>query len=545
MMLPKQAAGLCLWLLGVLVLLRRRTATTRIFFLWCMALALYTAGSAVATSLWDCYPAGLILLFRVGFSVGWFLSPALFGHFCRMYVAAGGERDAKAEHGARNRLAARLLPWAFYPLPLVALLTSTVPALSQFLVGSQGRLFWVILELGWLATLACGVVTLIRARGRTTDLLRRKQLEFVLAGSLAYILVFLHAFVTVLAGWDISPDTAWAWVPHVLLPLTPFAFAYAILRHRLLDLDVVIRRSLVYALLTLCMAAVFIVLQQLVGAALQAKTGATSLPAQTLAALAVAALFGPTERRLARLVEAVLNRRQTWRSEQLRRLGREIGFLDDSERLRRVMVRRLAEVMSAETVSLHWLDTDRRTYRLIEQHAPGGTQPAELSFDKNGTLAVWLAMDGEPLDLTALQRDEKYQRLDADERERLAAAGAALCVPLDVRGQLSGFLLLGAKQDRDLFSPEEKAALLAVAALAAAALQQAEMTQRLLELERDRAALAAQLQQPVEGNHPVGRCPACRRPGSHDAAGKRRRLTRHASPGAPHGWAQDRRHPAP
>src|SRR5207249_3985681 len=37
MMLPKQAAGFCLWLLGVLVLFRRRDAVTRIFFLWCMA----------------------------------------------------------------------------------------------------------------------------------------------------------------------------------------------------------------------------------------------------------------------------------------------------------------------------------------------------------------------------------------------------------------------------------------------------------------------------------------------------------------------------
>ena len=52
---------------------------------------------------------------------------------------------------------------------------------------------------------------------------------------------------------------------------------------------------------------------------------------------------------------------------------------------------------------------------------------------------------------------------NGDDQTDCIPLGAALCVPLAVRGQLAGFLTLGAKRDRDLFSPAEKEALLAIA----------------------------------------------------------------------------------
>jgi GAF domain-containing protein len=226
------------------------------------------------------------------------------------------------------------------------------------------------------------------------------------------------------------------------------------------------------------------VLQQLVSAALQADAGATSLPAQTFAAMVVAALFGPAERRIGRVVEAVFNRRMRWRLQQLQRLSREISFIDDPARLKRALVERVAEVLAVESVALHWRDAVGREYRLVQESGLNGVQRA-VRFRKSDGLAVWLAMDRVPLELASLQRDARYRRLDAGEKRLLAALGASLCVPLAAGGQLAGFLTLGSRRDRDLYSSEEKEALLAVGGLAAVALRQAEMEQRLRELERE------------------------------------------------------------
>jgi hypothetical protein len=494
MMLPKQVAGFCLWLLGVLVLLRRRDAVTRVFFLWCMALALYTASSAIAAALWDSYPPGLIGLFQTGFTCGWFFAPALFGHFCRVYAGP------QPRPGRRRRL----LPALFYLMPLTALLATRGLSLGGAIAGTGGRLLWWGLAASWLGTLALGLVMLLRAGyppqvgGRTTDPLRRKQIQFVFAGSLAYVLVFLHAFITALAGWDVNPTTVWAWLPHVLLLATPLAFAYAILRHRLLDLDVVVRRSLVYTLLTICMGGVFIVLQQLAGTALRANTSATGLPAQTFAAIVVAALFGPTERWIGRLVEAVFNRRKLWRLQQLHRLSQEISFIADAARLEQVLVERVVEVLAVERATLYWLDAASGEYRLVQESGLTGMRRA-ICFRKCDGLAVWLAIDRVPLEFAALQRDDNYRRLDAGEKERLATLGAALCVPLSAGGQLAGFLTLGPRRDHDLYGAEEKEALLALGGLAAAALRQAEMERRLRELARERARSFSKLLRFTQG----------------------------------------------
>jgi hypothetical protein len=78
----------------------------------------------------------------------------------------------------------------------------------------------------------------------------------------------------------------------LLLPI-PIALAVAIVRHQLFDIDVIIRRTLVYTLLTATLAAIYfasvIILQSLLGA----FSGGLSDLAIVLSTLAIATLFSP------------------------------------------------------------------------------------------------------------------------------------------------------------------------------------------------------------------------------------------------------------
>jgi hypothetical protein len=484
MMLPKQIAGFGLWLLSALVLFRRRDPVTRLFFFWCQALALYTAGSIVAAPLWDRYPVLPIQLFRLGFTTGWFLAPPLFGHFCWRY--------AGRQYALRWQ---RLLPGLLYVVPLLALLVTRLSILGGA-ANSPGasapgwglRLLWAALAVSWLGALAAGFATLLRAHREAVDALRRKQVARVLLGSSAYGAVFLHAFVTVVARWDTGATGVWAWLPYVLLPVTPIAFADAILRHQLLDLNLVIRRSLVYTLLTVTLAGIFIALQGLAGSALQSMTGATGLPAQTLAALAVAALFTPMERRIARLVERIFNQRQLRRLEQLRLLGEEIDHMEDAARLQRTLVDGLVEGMELGSAALYGSDAGSGVYRRVYQAGKAGCDRV-IVFPAEGTLGGRLVNSAAPFEPAQL-RCAACQPCPADDQvERLDAMGVALCVPMSVRGVLTGMLLLGSSRHGEPFSATEKEALLALGSLAARALRHAEMAHRLRELERELAAL--------------------------------------------------------
>jgi hypothetical protein len=85
--------------------------------------------------------------------------------------------------------------------------------------------------------------------------------------------------------------------------LIPGAIGLAMLRYRLYDIDVVIRRTLVYAALVAMLAAVYLAGVAGLGAGLRAVTGLSSSLAVTLSTLAVVAAFQPLRTRIQRAVD--------------------------------------------------------------------------------------------------------------------------------------------------------------------------------------------------------------------------------------------------
>ena len=148
-----------------------------------------------------------------------------------------------------------------------------------------------------LGSALCLVVRLRRARGE-----QRQQLKWV-----AYTAtVGFAAFgIVALVGWP-EPVV----VATVAFPAVAIAAAIAIFKYRLYDIDRLISRTLVYAILTLVLglgyAGVVLVVGQLFGGV----TGRPPSWAVAAATLAVAAAFQPARRRIQQAVDRRFNRRK-------------------------------------------------------------------------------------------------------------------------------------------------------------------------------------------------------------------------------------------
>jgi len=94
----------------------------------------------------------------------------------------------------------------------------------------------------------------------------------------------------------------------VVYALIPLAVGLAMLRYRLYDVDVVIRRTLVYAVLVAALAAVYLAGIALFGVIIRSVTGLSGSFAVTLSTLAVAAAFNPFRRRIQRAVDRRFSR---------------------------------------------------------------------------------------------------------------------------------------------------------------------------------------------------------------------------------------------
>ena len=109
---------------------------------------------------------------------------------------------------------------------------------------------------------------------------------------------------------DIGPLSDAVWIGMLIcLALLPIAIGIAILRHRLFDIDLVIKRTISYAVLSVLLigleVAGILVLEQLLTVVVEGQSQALAI---ALSTLAVATLFQPARRRIQRWVDRRFDR---------------------------------------------------------------------------------------------------------------------------------------------------------------------------------------------------------------------------------------------
>jgi signal transduction histidine kinase len=278
----------------------------------------------------------------------------------------------------------------------------------------------------------------------------RRQIRLVALGTIVAFLpvAFLSLLPEMFSGSFLIPYE----VSFLALPLIPLSYAVAIHRPRLLELDRLLNRSLVHLIL----GGLWVGLYLLLTVGIQALFTSSLLTYPTLGALvaaSVAATFVPARRIVQRWVDRLFYGSWYDYRSLVTDISRGLSQVHDESALVQQLVGRLTEAMSLRGAAL-LLSTESsvlalrgcRGFDCAEEHE-------HLSLDS--AMIRLLRQRARPVDLAHLRQGLVDQELKSAERAWLETAHAQLFVPIALKGELWGLLIVGSKKADEFFDDED------------------------------------------------------------------------------------------
>src|SRR5216110_279924 len=320
--------------IGIYVLLRRWTAPgSTHFYIFCLVSFVFYAFKYTGKLNdfdWTIYWVNV---------TAWLLQPALFLHFVLTFPE---KRQFVSKHQC-------LIPLVYFP-GLVLLIRQI---LAIRLVQASESLRWSLdrTQMAYLATyfIAAAVVLLYSYRRASTPILRQ-QLKWVTRGTILAVVPFtLFYVIPYLTG--AMPTTAMK-VSVLSLGLLPLTFGYAIIRYRLMDVDLIFKRGMTYTLAT-----AIVTLLNLLVIGVVAEKVHSNLPnagewGLIVAVVITALLFDPIKRVIQQRLDRVFYRKRYDYRRTLVEFARDLNSETDLRAMLSAVVNRLSHTLLVDRLAI-------------------------------------------------------------------------------------------------------------------------------------------------------------------------------------------------
>ncbi len=450
---------------GTSVRLRRPSDQATLHFFW-LTVAFYGVLAFSFSGRLDT----LDRIFYWGDAVSMLLLPPLFVHFALVFP----ERPTA---WVRTDTGRTLLPLLY--LPAFALGGLRVTTLAR---GNGASLSTTIewldrLELVYLAVcLSAGLAVMVRALARVRSVTARRQLRWIVWGTSLGTVPFVFGYVVPFV-LGMRPPAA-VELTALLVGVVPLAFASAIVRYRLMDVEVIIKRSLVYAAAVAAIAAIYAMLLRFAGEVFLDGRDEHNTVIALLATLVVVLLANPVKNAIQMALDRVYYRDRYDYRRALVGFARELNSDLDLQRLSERLVQRVVETLVVDRMALMLAPPDgsERT-----PHAFGVIAAAGFDPDERPHLARQSEIASRLLAGQAVSLEDAFtaRRYSPDEVAAWKDSGVHYFVPCVSKEGTIAVMALGRRASGEPLSSEDMALLAAVAAQAATALENARLYRQL------------------------------------------------------------------
>jgi len=328
--------------IGLYVLLRRWTAPKSThFYVFCLvSFVLYAFRSTGEPGIFD-------RVIYWGNLVANMLQPALFLHLAVSFAEGFEATEARPRRGLRRRALAALLyvPGAF----LAGLQVWAIHYWSATGVLSH-RLDQI--GVGYVAGYyVLAAVVFYRRTLRVNSPLERQQLKWLSRGTMLAVGPFTLLYaIPFLCGMTVP--ALLAKVVLLFLAFLPLTFSWAIVRYRLMDVDLIFKRGVTYTLATAAIVGLYFGLIALGGVIVHTRLAYLGSGGLLVAIMVTGLVFDPLKRMIQAKVERVLDQKSFDYRETLIDFGQSLNSQTDLGALVASIVERLPETLLVTRVAV-------------------------------------------------------------------------------------------------------------------------------------------------------------------------------------------------
>jgi signal transduction histidine kinase len=294
----------------------------------------------------------------------------------------------------------------------------------------------------------------------------RTQVKYLL---LATIIGFLGGVSTFLPNFNVE--------------IFPFGFylisiyvgiiSYAIVKHRLMDISIVLKKGTTYALLILLLfvpsSLLVLIFQKLIYGDIHYLLSAFVFSLLLL----VTILFNRIKPHTEKAVEQLLFKNRYDYRETLGKFSKAMVTILDLQSLSKRIIETITQTMGVEKASFFLLNEEKGNYSLFEsKNIKMTASTPELS--KDDPLPHYLRKIGEIIIREELAKGANILELN-EVTKKMSLLEAEVSIPLILKGQLIGMINLGYKFNKDIYSHEDIELLSTLANQTAVAIENARL----------------------------------------------------------------------
>ncbi|MGH9501284.1 MAG: ATP-binding protein [Terriglobales bacterium] len=348
--------------IGLYVLLRRWTAPSSThFYVFCLVSFIFYAFKFTGKLNqfdWTIYWGNV---------TAWLLQPALFLHFVLTFP--------------EKRAFVRKHRWIIPAIYVPGALLLGIHILALRVLKASERVRWNLdrVQMGYLAlffVIAAAVLWNSYRRAGTPIL--RQQLKWVTRGTILAVAPFTVFYVIpYLTG---ALPTAAMKVSVLSLGLLPLTFGYAIFRYRLMDVDLIFKRGMVYTLAAAAIVGVYFAVVAGVAELVHTQVPSSGPVGLVLAMVVTALLFDPVRKWIQERIDQFFYRTRYDYRKTLIEFGRELSAETDLDRMLSSVVDRLSRTLLVDRMAIFLAAGEPAQFFLAKSFGMAQTSGLDFNF---------------------------------------------------------------------------------------------------------------------------------------------------------------------